>query len=330
MLRAALRRLASGGVILCYHGLTDSLWPAASPIHLPRELFESQVDLLRRCARLVSLRDLLEAHYAGRDTRGLVALTFDDAYASLMPSASFFRSEKVPITVFVVTGAAESAAPFWWDRIEDLFPRVSPERWRRFEDDTGLPDDYRRGQPPAYGPLRPLRQWVLAVYRGRWPGVLEPALAGFEDEMGFRTVQRAMSWEELRELSAMAPVEIGVHTQTHPVLPLVDEEDFEREVRGAWDAVETRLARALPVLAIPYGLYDERTVPLANRAGMRAALSLEPRSLRRTEPGALPRHCLTIREAHWKLAVRLTGLADLIGAARGGGNRYPALPSATT
>lgn len=326
-----MRRLASGGAILCYHGLTDRAWPSASLVGLPRDRFEAQVALLRRLARIVSLASLLEAHRAGRDTRGLVALTFDDAYASLLPSAPFLRSEQVPITVFVVAGAAETGTRFWWDRVEDLFPRVSPGRWDRFEAEVGLPAEYRQGQPPEYGPLRPLRQWVLAAHRGRWPAALEPVLAALEEEAGYRTVQRAMSWDELREFCAAAPVEAGVHTWSHPVLPLLDKAEFDREVRGAWEAIRDRLPRPLPVLAVPYGLYDANTAARAAAGGLLAALSLEPRSLRPAESGPLPRHCLTNREPRWKLAVRLTGLADLVRRRSGsGGDPYPALPSATT
>jgi peptidoglycan/xylan/chitin deacetylase (PgdA/CDA1 family) len=325
-----MRRLASGGVILCYHSLTDRAWPSASLVSVPRDRFEAQVELLRRLAQIVPLPSLLEEHAAGRDTRGLVALTFDDAYASLLPSAPFLRTERVPITVFVVAEAAEAGANFWWDRVEDLFPRVSPDRWQRFEKEVGLPDEYRRGQPPDYGPLRPLRQWILAAYGGRWPAGLSDTLAALESEVQFRTVQRAMTWDELREFCAGTPVDVGVHTLTHPVLPLLSEEEFLREVRGAWEAVRARIGRALPVLAIPYGLHDEQTAPRARAAGMVASLSLAPRPLRRRETASLPRYCLTFREPHWKLVLRLTGLAEVVRGRGRGGESYPALPSPTT
>jgi len=300
-------------------------------LSVPREKFEKQVELFRRLARIVPLRTLLEEQRARRDSRGLVAVTFDDAYASLLPSADFLRSEDVPVTVFAVAAATERGAAFWWDRVEDLFPVVARDRWRRFEDEVGLPDRYRKGQPASYGPLRPLRQWVLATHRGRWSGELEGPLAELEQEVGLRTVQRAMSWEELRELSATAPVEIGVHTMTHPVLPFLSKTEVEEEVGGAWEVIRTRLPRAIPVLAIPYGLYDAETVRCARAAGMIAALSVERRSLREAEVGALPRYCVTSREAKWKLAIRLTGLADALRSwRRGDEESYPPLPSPTT
>jgi peptidoglycan/xylan/chitin deacetylase (PgdA/CDA1 family) len=287
---------------------------------------------VRRAAVIVPLAELLEQHRRGRPTGGAVAISFDDAYASLLDAAPVFRSESIPLTVFVTTNAAATGAAYWWDRIDDLFPRVERQRWIRFEDELGLPPAFRSGQPADFGPLRPLRQWMLAEFKGRWHGLLEAPLAALEHETGVRTRHRSMTFEELHRFAAEPLVDFGVHTLTHPVLPLLDDAEFSQEVAECFSLLRTRLPRVHPVLAIPFGLFDGRTATLARECGMSSSLSLAARTLGRFQPEqSLPRFGLTVRESGWKLVLRVTGAAEsLLGSRMGGGESYPALPSATT
>src|SRR5581483_2297371 len=308
------------GAILCYHGVTAASWPSESTANVPASELESAIQLVQRLGEIVPLTELVDRHRAGRSTSRLVALTFDDAYVTL---PLLFRST-VPITVFVTTDATDTGARFWWDRIDDLFVRVPAARWRAFEDTIGLPAAFRAGQPPELGPLRPLRQWILAEHRGRWPDHLEAPLAALEREHGHTTVQRAMTWEEMARFARADAVDVGVHTISHPVLPLLDASAFEHEVAGAFQRLRERIPKAVPILAIPFGLYDAETEARARRAGMRTSLTLANRSLRGVRPdAALPRLSMGRGLRRWQLALRLA-------VPRSPPRRYPALPSATS
>lgn len=331
--RAPLRHFTSGGAILCFHSITTPELPAEGAAHVPLEAFESSVRIARRLGELVPLGELVRRHGQGRSTSGLIAVTLDDAYAALHTEfRDIVSREAVPIAIFVVTQAAEAGARYWWDRIDDLFPRVAPDRWRAFESACGLPEEYRRGQPRSYGPLRPLRQWLLATYAGRWPTHLEPALRTLEQEVGRQTLQRSMTFDELADLMAMPWVEVGVHTASHPVLPLLPDHDLEQEIAASYDALRERFARALPILAIPFGLYDERTLRVARSAGMIASLTLAGGALNGDAcRDGFPRLCLTRHDSRARLGLRLLGLPGLIR--RCSGRRpapYPDLPSPAT
>lgn len=323
---------SSGGAVLCLHGLTTPAMPSNALTHIPVDQLEGLVRATRRVASIVPLAELLSEHRRGAATGGAVAITFDDAYASVGEAAAFFRAESLPVTIFVTTHAADAGKPYWWDRVDDLHPRVGSARWREFEDALGVPEAFRQGQPAELGPLRPLRQWILAEHRGRWPDPLERPLAELEREAGCTTVQRSMSFDELVRLAAIPSVDFGVHTATHPVLPLLSDAEFEGEVAGAHEVLRRRLPRVLPVLAVPFGLFDSRTARLARDCGMTDSLSLAGRTMRGAPGGdAVPRFCLTNRERSWKLALRVTGIAERLR--RGDSDRpgeYPALPSATT
>ncbi len=330
--RLAMRRLASGGAILAFHSITTPEVPAEGTAHVSLEDFESLVRVVRRLGELVCLSELVRRHEQGRSTSGLIAVTFDDAYATLLGRfREFILREGVPIAVFVVTQAAADGAAYWWDRVDDVFPRTTPERWRAFENACGLPEEYRRGQPRHYGPLRPLRQWVLAAYAGRWPARLEPSLQALERQAGCRTRQRSMSFAELAELAAVPGVEVGVHTASHPVLPLLPDPDLRQEVEGAYADLRARLTNVLPILAVPFGLYDERTLRVARAAGMTASLSVAGVNLHGQHQEVLPRYCVTRGETPVRLGLRLLGLRDLVRrTARRPLALYPELPSPTS
>lgn len=328
-----MRPLRSAGAILCLHGVTSAALPGQSVVHVPVADFKALIAAAQRMGQLVPLRDLVERHMAGCSTAGLIAVTVDDAYASLLGEvAEFVGNEGIPLTVFAVTEAASEGAPYWWDRVDDLFPRVRKERWREFEDACGLSDDFRKGQPARYGPLRPLRQWLLATHTGRWPQVLEPLLHGLEEETGTRTVQRSMTFEELARFAALPSVDVGVHTMTHPVLPLLPDAELNREISTGYLALRDRFTNTVPILAAPFGLFDGRTVAAAREAGMMASLTLAGTTLKQ-HPGRddLPRFCVSRQDTATKLRVRMTGLLDP-GRWWWGRSapRYPALPSATT
>ncbi len=330
--RIPMRRFAAGGAILAFHSITTRELPAEGTAHVSLEAFKAVIGVARRVGELVSLGELVRRHEARRSTSGLIAVTFDDAYAALARSLrDFISAEAVPITVFVVTQAAATGASYWWDRIDDAFPRVMPDQWRAFESACGLPEEYRRGQPRQHGPLRPLRQWLLAAHAGRWASHLEPALQALEDQAGWRTRHRSMTFAELAELAAIPGVEVGVHTVSHAVLPLLSDADLRQEIAAAHADLRERLTSVLPILAVPFGLYDERTLRVARAAGMTASLSVAGVNLNGEHQEVLPRYCVTRSDTPARLGLRLLGLRDLV---RRGARRplapYPELPSPTS
>jgi len=324
--------LRSAGAILCFHGITSPATPGQSEAHMSLAAFRTFIDAAREMGQLVPLRELVRRHLAGRGTGGLIAITADDAYASLLSDASdYLTREAIPLTVFVVTQPAAAGTRYWWDRVDDLFPQVPRERWRQFEDACGLTDGYRWGQPARYGPLRPFRQWMLATHQGRWPAALEPELQRLEREFDIQTAQRSMSFEELARFASLPAVDVGVHTLSHPVLPLLTDHDLGREISAAYQILREHLSAAVPILAVPFGLFDERTLNAARAAGMEASLTLAGTTLKRyAGRDDLPRFCLCRQDRATKLRARLTGLFDLDRWWRVAARRYPALPSATT
>jgi peptidoglycan/xylan/chitin deacetylase (PgdA/CDA1 family) len=333
-LAAALGRLAgTRGAVLCFHGLDTDTAPSHSSMHVPLPLFEATVGLAQKLGTVVPLRDLVTRHVAGRSTTGLIAVTADDAYASLLAAEPFLARTGVPCAVFVVSDALATGGTYWWDRIDDVFPVASADRWRRFEDECGLPDTYRRGQPVEEGRARPVRQWLLAVHGGRWSDALEGPMARLEADVGARTAQRSMTDAELAGFVKRTGVQLAVHTRSHAALPFLSDDDLVGEITRCHTELRARFPDVLPYLAIPFGLFDARTLRLAAEAGMAASLTLAGQTLRRPfdVSAGLSRVCVVREHRSGVVALKLSGVAAVLNRLRGRAvTTYPLLPSPTT
>jgi peptidoglycan/xylan/chitin deacetylase (PgdA/CDA1 family) len=327
------RAVGTRGAVFCFHGVDTDATPSRSSMHVPLRLLEAIVDTLQRLGTIVPLRDLVGRHIAGRSTRGMLAVTADDGYASWLAAEPFLKRLGMPLTIFAVSDALKAGRRFWWDRLEDAASRAHPDRWQRFEDECELPMAYRRGQPAAEGPVRPLRQWVLSKHTGRWPKALEEPLTRLENELGSRTDQRAMTEMELAGFLARTGADVGVHTVSHAALPFLPDQELVAEIRQGYEALRERFQDTLPYLALPFGLFDARTLRLAADAGMAVSLTLPgcPLDRRFSAEVGMPRLCVVRQHTPGKLTLKASGAAWLLNRVRGeAAALYPVLPSPTT
>jgi peptidoglycan/xylan/chitin deacetylase (PgdA/CDA1 family) len=175
-----------------------------------------------------------------------------------------------------------------------------------------------------------LRQWVLAEHAGRWPEALEEPLARLEDEVGFRTPQRAMTETELAGFVARTGAHVGVHTRSHAALPFLHDQEVVREIRDGYEALRERFPDTLPFLAIPFGLFDARTLRLAAEAGMRVSLTLPgcPLDRRYSAEAGVPRLSVVRQHTPGRLTLKASRVAWLLDRVRGQvAPAYPLLPS---
>ena len=318
---------ARHGTILCFHGVDPVESATGASPHLPIVKLKALIEAARVVAEPVALRELIERHTARRSTAGLFSITFDDAYASIGPIVRDIAAAGVPSTLFAVTGHSRTGEPFWWDRVETLHRFASPDYWAKFEQAIGLPEAYRTALAASFGPLRPLRQWILHLHAGRWPAHLEDTLNEFEACVRARAIQHPMRLSEIDELVRTGYVDVGTHTVTHPALPALADEAIRKEVGASHRQLQECWRSTMGWLAAPYGLYDARTARIVRELGLSGILTLRATNLAHTSPDhGLPRVNLTARVPPWKMTLRVTRLFDVIAALRGGTLTYPPLP----
>ena len=80
-----------------------------------------------------------------------------------------------------------------------------------------------------------------------------------------------MGWNQLRELSATYPIEVGAHSCTHAHLDVMREADARREIEASKSVLEDHLGMSVTTFAYPYGHYDRSVRAWVEQAGFESA-----------------------------------------------------------
>jgi peptidoglycan/xylan/chitin deacetylase (PgdA/CDA1 family) len=259
-----LERTFGWGGVIAYHGVGEA--PITPVMHVSPTRLRAQLEHLRDHYAVVPLRELVERWQVGASTSGCVAITFDDAYAGVAVYAlPILRALDLSATVFVTSDHAANGASYWWDDVERQRLAHTVGDWSEAPAIAGLPP-FPVADAAA---MERLRNRVIARFAGRWPRGLT---------RGVDPVWRSLDFRELAELANDQRIDFGVHTLSHPALPLLPYAEQVAEMRDNFALLQERLPRVLPVVAYPYGLYDRMTVRAARDAGMIAGLTMEGRA----------------------------------------------------
>lgn len=297
--------------------------------HRAGKQIPNQVRYLRKHYRIMHLEEALEELYSGkqntRDTRPMLALTFDDGYLdNYVEGLKSVRELQVPITIFLIPGYIESGACFWWLAPEYLAKGTQVEKvtiqGRTYQ--LNLPEERQALKLALYGHLR----FSPSVEeRERFVAEIQQALAV---KLPRRVVGEPwdnlslpVGWEQVHEMEESGWVSFGGHTMHHPILSyLVDGEECKREVAECREVLEHHLGHSVNTFAYPVGQEEhigEQSLQAVKEAGFKWAFStvrginrpqMDPLLLRRL-PGDY--------DAHWLITASvLTGLLGIFSRFR--------------
>jgi peptidoglycan/xylan/chitin deacetylase (PgdA/CDA1 family) len=276
--------------------------------------FAEQMEVLRREAHPISLRQLVQAHKEGRIPDRAVAVTFDDGYADNFHSAKpLLEQYNIPATVFVASGYVGHEREFWWDELERvlLHPGTLPKmltlniRGKAYEWDLGevatySEEEYRRHVNSIIdweGNSSVRHSLYLSIYKLLQP-LLENERQNVMDDLWQksgatpvrRQTHRALSNEELRILNQGELIEIGSHTVTHPLLPALSVSQQQDEIQRSKSTLEEMIGQRVTSFAYPYGNYKRDAVTIARETEFDCACSTIVGPVwRRSDPFQLPR-----------------------------------------
>jgi peptidoglycan/xylan/chitin deacetylase (PgdA/CDA1 family) len=254
------RMFRNAGVVLCYHNVVPQDSDVGGPgLHMPVERFRRQMGWLAAHYQVVPLRELVARVRSGKSARDIAAITFDDAYAGVFDTAlPVLRDLGITSTVFVVTDAATTGQPYWWDHpaAQGAMTAALRRQWL----------DVLRGS----------RQSILAELPSRTPWNLPPS-------------HRPAEWSAITA-AARSGIDLGVHSVTHRVLPRLTDAELANELTASRDVVAGKTGQLPEFFAYPYGLWDERVQRAVKAAGYGAALALDNALVRvGADVWALPR-----------------------------------------
>ena len=291
-LRAAGSLLSHGPegrrlVILHYHRVPDVPDPL-NPDLLDRPVFAMHMQALADVFNVLPLSDALAQLRAGTLPPRAVVVTFDDGYAdNFQVALPVLQHYRLPAAFFVAAGFLDGGCMFNDLVVEAC--RVAPAGgWH-----TGVEG---LGTVQVADVLARVQLAGRIISRLKYLGADE-RLAAARDLLhsagGTQPGHIMMESDEGRALHR-AGMEIGGHTQSHPILARLGSDEADREIRTGKAALESLLGTRVAHFAYPNGKpgtdYLPRDVTAAKAAGFTSALTtVWARATRTADPFQIPR-----------------------------------------
>jgi peptidoglycan/xylan/chitin deacetylase (PgdA/CDA1 family) len=258
--------------IVTFHRVLPSNLLASYPLPAiavtPEELDHFVGVFLKRYT-VGSLKHMMQLHASGSHSgKPLLAITFDDGQIdNYLFARPVLRSRGVLASFFVVSAAADEGQPLWHDRMAFAIHHVLAKRpaelnnWLK-----GLGINTWEGDPvvPAVTAAKALTPNERASLIKR----LE-MLAGKPERPEWDGM---MDWNQIRQMQADGH-EVGSHSSSHPILPLVDDETLRNEVEGSRQRLEAQVQQPVVSFCYPNGDQDDRVVLAVKQAGYAQAVT---------------------------------------------------------
>jgi len=271
------RKLTKSQVaILAYHRVYPnkdnwSLEPTS-----PRT-FEQQMEYFCRRYEILSLDKLVQYIHHGKSLpEKAVVITIDDGYKdSYLCAYPILKKNRIPATIFLVTGHIGTANLFWWDRVSYVIHHISVEQLSL--DELGSHSlwsepDKSRANLIVTERLKKLpeeRKNLLIDKLFQLSGVEIPVDLGRE---------LILSWDEVKEMSN-GDISFGAHSVTHPILTNMPLEQAKYEIIQSKKDIEEKLGQRVTAFSYPNGDFNAELVSFIKETGFTCAVSISPNKL---------------------------------------------------
>ena len=203
-----------------------------------------------------------------RPAKPLLAITFDDGQRDNHRHARpVLAAHAMHASFFVVANATDHNETLWHDRVAyALAALLTRDRQRADQLLLRLGLDPQADDPPNA---------AVAHAKHMTPGEREGFVSELEASVGGAVRpdwDGMMTWDELKQLHAEGH-EIGSHSRTHAILPLVSDAQLADEVAGSRMQLRERLGFEIESFCYPNGDCDGRVAAAVERAGYRHAVT---------------------------------------------------------
>lgn len=236
---------------------------------------ESQCEHLRRHYSPLTLRQITESSERGeRLPPNPIAVTVDDGHSDFVKTGfPIFQAYEIPVTLFVVSDAADKKLWLWFDQVSYLVQQTR----RTTLEINGETLDLTRNRRRAANRVAEKMKQMPNRDRLLWLAELAVRLA-VEIPAQASSEFALLDWNELRRLAKQG-VEIGCHSKTHPILLRVESRaELEDEISGAKLRMEQELGANVLHFAYPNGTWKDfngEIASLVKASGFRCAVTVE-------------------------------------------------------
>lgn len=263
--------------------------------------FNEHLRVLKKLFYPLSLKQLINYKKRGKVPKRAVVVTFDDGYAdNLYYAKPLLEQNDFPATVFVTSKYVRTGQEFWWDTLARIFlqPKNLPRQLslninKRYYNwniiDCGIVLGgyafYKKAHKLLNKNILSRHQVLFLIHyllrclpleeRDR---IIKLLFQWIEKvEMPGGQIHFPLNKEELNTLGNNKLIEIGSHTDSHPVLSSLLENEQYEEIKKGKSELEDMLNYPVSSFAYPYGQLEDftlKTVSLVRDVGFSCACSL--------------------------------------------------------
>lgn len=256
--------------ILKYHQILtepDQLFPGAPDV----ACFDWQMQTLKQYFNVFTLGDAIALFKQGKLPSRAVCVSFDDGYADNYTLAlPILKKYQIPATVFVATGLLNGGV-MWNDAVVHALrncPKTEIDLTRLDLPCFHLNDFSQR---------RDAIETLLPHYKRMDPSQRREKINALQDSCAVAPPTQLMMTDTQLKALYHAGIEIGGHTQNHPVLSHIDLAKARTEIGAGKEYLESLTGGKVTVFAYPYGLpgedYLSEHVGLLKNMGFSGAVS---------------------------------------------------------
>jgi peptidoglycan/xylan/chitin deacetylase (PgdA/CDA1 family) len=252
------QKLMNGNcAVLLYHRITN-LKSDPQQLSVSPENFDKHLSYLKNNFRVLST-DEFTSLLVNRKSfpKNCVLITFDDGYAdNYLEALPILEKYKLQALFYVATGTLNTDKEFWWDEME----RILLSECNASENEITINkkkyilnnlNEVKRKY--LYNELLPVMRKMPSAERALYI----QHLANIFNSPAPRSANRAMSYEELRNLHASSSAVVGAHTHLHPSLGALNYDEQLKEIKTSKDTLEKALKAQILHFSYPFGTHND-------------------------------------------------------------------------
>jgi peptidoglycan/xylan/chitin deacetylase (PgdA/CDA1 family) len=265
MERSARKRLN----ILCYHRILPAADKAAyfcPDLVVTPEALRNHCRTLAEHYEVLPLTEAVESLGSRVQEKPLIALTFDDGYVdNLKFAAPILQEHGLRATFFVVSGLMGAKLPPWYD----VVARCAADLAKRGEGSTLEGHTSELSQSLGCLMLVQAAKDLSPELRRQ---LLDNLLQRLDQSPNFQPQDLIMDPSQVQALATQGH-EIGSHSVSHEILPLLEPNSLEREIRLSKAQLEEIVQKSITSFCFPNGDFDDRSLDLVNSCGYSNAVT---------------------------------------------------------
>ncbi len=272
--------------IINFHAINDQEW------------MNKVLLILKNRYQLISIQELEEYFYTGKELKNACCITYDDGHESFYTTVfSLLKRYRIPATIFVSPLMVKERRNFWFQEIQNFDEYVLYK----------IIQDLVPGEWPKV-PISIYEIFKRMKLETTWKVINQYMLETNTEQKECVN----MNLEQLIEIQESGLVTIGAHTLNHPVLSNEDDNTATNEIRKSIENLSHMLGINIKYFAYPNGIpnvdFSKREMDILANSGIKLSFSTENKTFSKNDnPLSIPRNGLTKGGAFFILTKLLLG-----------------------